>query len=130
MCEDILFVVAGFNKEEMNHTMIPYIVGHTPAGTSTLNMIHYSQSVTRGAWAGYDYGSVQENMVRWGRDKPPVYQYSNISAPVALFWSDSDWLVVPRDVATLAHQLPNLVKHCKAQITIRKRNCLNPQFKS
>ena len=30
---------------EMNSTLVPYIVGHTPAGTSTLNMIHYAQSV-------------------------------------------------------------------------------------
>ena len=30
---------------EMNATLVPYIVGHTPAGTSSLNMIHYAQSV-------------------------------------------------------------------------------------
>ena len=45
-------------------TMVPYIVGHTPAGTSTLNMLHYSQSVTSGAWAGYDWGDEQLNMKR------------------------------------------------------------------
>ena len=38
-----------------------------------------------------------------------MYQYSNITSPVALFWSDGDILVVPRDVASLASSLPNLV---------------------
>ena len=48
-------------------------------------------------------------MSRWGQASPPVYQYSNITSPVALFWSDGDILVVPRDVASLASSLPNLV---------------------
>ena len=48
-------------------------------------------------------------MSRWGQPLPPVYQYSNISSPVALFWSQGDILVVPRDVASLASSLPNLV---------------------
>ena len=59
-----MFVIAGYNANEMNSTLVPYIVGHTPAGTSTLNMIHYSQSVTSGQWAGYDYGSEQRNIER------------------------------------------------------------------
>ena len=65
VCEDILFVIAGYNAAEMNSTLVPYIVGHTPAGTSTLNMIHYSQSVNSGLWAGYDFGSEQRNMQRY-----------------------------------------------------------------
>ena len=48
-------------------------------------------------------------MVGGDRPRPPVYQYSNITSPVALFWSDGDILVVPRDVASLASSLPNLV---------------------
>jgi len=38
-------VIAGYNKNEMNNTALPYIMGHTPAGTSTWNMIHYAQVV-------------------------------------------------------------------------------------
>ena len=49
-------------------------------------------------------------MSRWGQPSPPVYQYSNITSPVALFWSDGDILVVPRDVESLASSLPNLVR--------------------
>ena len=109
ICGNILFLVAGYNSNEMNSTLLPYIVGHTPAGTSSLNMIHYSQSVTNGGWAGYDWKDADKNMARWNSVTPPVYQYDNITAPVALYWSDNDWLVVPTDVATLANKLPNLV---------------------
>lgn len=109
VCEDALFLIAGFNKNEMNSTLVPYIVGHTPAGTSTLNMLHYSQSVSMGLWAGYDYGEADLNIARWNSVHPPEYKYDNITSPVALYWSDNDWLVVPRDVQSLAKKLPNLV---------------------
>ena len=40
---EVMFLIAGYNKNEMNNTALPYILGHTPAGTSTQNMIHYAQ---------------------------------------------------------------------------------------
>ena len=55
-------------------------------------------------------------MSRWGQASPPVYQYSNITSPVALFWSQGDILVVPRDVASLASSLPNLVSEVREVI--------------
>ena len=61
VCRNILFLIAGYNKNEMNNTMLPYILGHIPAGTSVMNMLHYGQSVQTGAWAGYDFGSDQLN---------------------------------------------------------------------
>ena len=104
-----MFLVAGYNPNEMNNTDLPYILGHTPAGTSTMNMLHYAQSVNTGAWAGYDLGSEQLNLGRWNATRPPTYQYDVITAPVALFWGQNDWLVVPEDEAALAEELPNLV---------------------
>ena len=55
-------------------------------------------------------------MSRWGQPSPPVYQYTNITSPVALFWSQGDILVVPRDVASLASSLPNLVSDVREVI--------------
>merc|ERR1711892_145178 len=109
ICRNIMFLVCGYNQNEMNNTDLPYILGHTPAGTSTLNMIHYAQSVNTGAWAGYDWGSDDLNLNRWNATHPPRYQYDGITAPVALFWGQNDWLVVPEDEAVLADRLPNLV---------------------
>ena len=43
VCKNIMYLMAGYNEHEMNNTMLPYIVGHCPAGTSTLNMLHYGQ---------------------------------------------------------------------------------------
>ena len=46
-------------------------------------------------------------MARWNSTYPPAYKYEGITAPVALFWGQNDWLVVPEDVAVLAEELPN-----------------------
>ena len=64
ICENMMFLVAGYNSAEMNSSSVPYILGHVPAGTSSLNMIHYSQSVTSGLWAGYDWGDPELNRAR------------------------------------------------------------------
>ena len=113
ICENLMFLVAGYNQNEMNTTMLPYILSHVPAGTSTMNMIHYAQSVNTGGWAGYDYGSEKLNMERWNATKPPNYRYDVITAPTVLFWAENDWLVVPKDEKYLASKLPNLVANYK-----------------
>ena len=74
-----------------------------------MNMLHYGQSVQTGAWAGYDFGSDQLNIRRWNSTRPPIYKYDVITAPVALYWGENDWLVVPKDEAALAERLPNMV---------------------
>jgi len=109
VCQSMMFLICGYNAAEINSTMLPVIMAHNPAGTSMLTMIHYAQGVESGAWQGYDLGSPAANMVRWNSSKPPVYQYSPITAPVALYWAQNDWLVSPIDEADLANHLPNLV---------------------
>lgn len=109
LCRNMMYLMAGYNNNEMNETALPYIVGHAPAGTSTLNMLHYAQSVNTGAWSGYDLGNEAANMQRWNSSTPPNYRYDVVTAPVALHWSLNDWLVVPQDAADLASKLPNVV---------------------
>ena len=48
-------------------------------------------------------------MARWNNTSPPEYLYDPVTAPVALFWGQNDWLVVPEDEKDLAGRLPNLV---------------------
>jgi hypothetical protein len=57
----------------------------------------------------YDYGQ-RENMERYGSRKPPSYNISNISAPIAIFFGGYDFLAHREDAKTLAKQLPNLLE--------------------
>ncbi|KAG8040143.1 hypothetical protein G9C98_000713 [Cotesia typhae] len=45
ICENAIFLVAGFGSDQMNSTLLPAILGHIPAGSSTKQFFHYSQII-------------------------------------------------------------------------------------
>ena len=48
VCEDVIFLLAGFDKAQMNETLLDTIVHHSPAGTSARAIVHYAQEVNSG----------------------------------------------------------------------------------
>ena len=42
----------------------------------------------------YDFGT-EKNIEIYGQEEPPEYDVTKITAPVALYWSDNDWLAEP-----------------------------------
>lgn len=90
------------------------IKSHTPAGASIRQLAHYGQLINNGRWAQFDFGPIQ-NRRRYGRVKSPDYSLQNVTAPVALYYSDQDELAASKDVERLARELPNLVLSWKVQ---------------
>ena len=88
--------------------MLPVILGHTPAGASTDQMIHYGQLIRSGRFRQYDHGAVT-NLLRYGSLTPPRYNLNNVRAPVALHYSLNDWLAEPVDVHELFRGLGNCI---------------------
>jgi len=111
--ENIIFLIAGFDAPQMNFTLLPEILRHTPAGTSARTLQHFAQGVNTGRFSMFDQGSEKENMIAYGSPTPPEYLLSMVSCPVVLYWADNDWLAHPTDVAVLADNLPNLVASYK-----------------
>lgn len=98
ICENTVYVLCGFDKAQFNSTLMPIIFAHTPAGTSTKTVVHYAQEIhEEGNFQRFDYGT-SENIKRYGQDKPPTYNITNIYTPFALFYAQNDWLAGPRDV--------------------------------
>jgi len=108
ICANVLFIIAGFDSQELNKTLLPVILGHTPAGASTKQLLHYGQEVTSGYFRQYDYGML-DNMFVYGQFTPPDYDLRKVTAPVALYYSENDWLAAIVDVDKLASKLPNLL---------------------
>ncbi|XP_058839895.1 lipase 3-like isoform X1 [Topomyia yanbarensis] len=105
ICENTVFVLCGFDKEQYNATLMPVIFGHTPAGTSTKTVVHYAQEIhEHGNFQQFDYGEA-ENQRRYGQSKPPSYDLDSITTPIALFYANNDWLAGPMDVANLFSRL-------------------------
>lgn len=88
--------------------MLPVIVGHTPAGASTKQLLHYSQEVVSGKFRQYDYGFFG-NLKQYGTSKPPEYDLSKANVPIALHYSRNDWMAAEEDVERLAKELPNVI---------------------
>jgi lysosomal acid lipase/cholesteryl ester hydrolase len=107
LCSNVLFILCGYNSAQLNATMLPIIMGHTPAGASVRSLVHYAQGVNNGAFRQYNHGK-EKNLERYGQEVPPDYDLSKITAPVALYWGENDWLGVKADVSRLAELLPNL----------------------
>ena len=48
LCEDVIFLLMGFDKAQFNETLLNRIMHHTPAGTSARTVVHYIQEVDSG----------------------------------------------------------------------------------
>nr|XP_054922653.1 gastric triacylglycerol lipase-like [Dermacentor andersoni] len=63
----------------------------------------------------FDWGLLK-NKIKYGQAKPPQYDLSKVTAPVALYWSEGDALVGPEDVTHLKMLLPNVVLSYKVPV--------------
>lgn len=106
MCTMTIFLIAGFNSQEMNMTMLPVIKGHSPAGASVKQMLHHAQSVRSWIFRQYDFGNL--NYYRYGQLVPPNYRFKGHTAPLAFYHSANDWMATPNDVNLLASQVNNI----------------------
>ncbi|XP_063679029.1 lysosomal acid lipase/cholesteryl ester hydrolase-like [Bolinopsis microptera] len=82
---------------------------HSPAGTSTRNIVHWSQMVNAQKLQKYDYESVTKNMLHYGSPEPPLYDISGLSVPTVLVMGGNDWLGDPRDQLWLIEQIGHKV---------------------
>ncbi|XP_070532135.1 lysosomal acid lipase/cholesteryl ester hydrolase-like [Ptychodera flava] len=97
-CENILFILSGWDQQQLNVTRLPVYFTHVPAGTSVRNVVHFAQMVESNKFQMYDYGTPEENKNYYNQSTPPLYYGENITTPIALYWGDNDWLADPTDV--------------------------------
>lgn len=48
LCTNALFAICGFSESEMNATLLPVLMGHSPAGSSSRQIFHYGQEINSG----------------------------------------------------------------------------------
>lgn len=88
--------------------MLPVVLGHTPAGASTKQIIHFGQLYNSNKFVQFDYGRFKNKRI-YGSRKPPSYNLTAITTPVFLHYADNDWLSTPTDVHRLMLELPVVV---------------------
>ncbi|KAK3877145.1 hypothetical protein Pcinc_018128 [Petrolisthes cinctipes] len=107
LCENLQFMITGFDPARANEDMVPIILSHNPAGSSTQTLFHFAQGYTSGRFQQFDFGR-KRNLKHYGQERPPVYDVSKINIPINLFWADNDWMTGEKDVRLLEQKLPHL----------------------
>lgn len=82
---------------------------HTPAGSGWRNLVHYAQIIKSKDFVRYDYGK-KKNTAKYGQEKPPKYDLSQIKVPMTLYHGDIDKLSNPTDVAWLLDEAQSGLK--------------------
>ncbi|KAL5475602.1 hypothetical protein EMCRGX_G025434 [Ephydatia muelleri] len=113
ICENVIFLICGFNKDNINITRLDVYYSHTPAGTSVQNLVHFSQEVLDGYFCKYDYGSAEANIAHYGTPTPPSYNVTELTVPTMLFTGGNDWLADPTDVAELIPKIKSVTIYDK-----------------
>lgn len=88
--------------------MLPVIFGHTPAGASTRQLIHFGQLYKSKKFANFDHGWLTNKRI-YGTFTPPSYNLSAITTPIFLHYGDNDWLSTPSDVDKLFSEVKSVV---------------------
>ncbi|XP_041985088.1 lipase 3-like [Aricia agestis] len=107
VCGNINFVIAGVDTTGLVIEKLPVIARHLPAGGSTRHIKQFGQAVAADELRKYDYGS-EVNMKVYGQPEPPKYNMTDVQVPVAIYYSEEDWLAHPADVERLHGELPDV----------------------
>ncbi|XP_069609612.1 lysosomal acid lipase/cholesteryl ester hydrolase-like isoform X2 [Ranitomeya imitator] len=108
LCGNFLFLLCGFNEQNLNMTRVHVYTSFCPAGTSVQNMIHWLQAVHSGRLQAFDWGP-EGNMKHYNQSAPPLYDVTNMNVPTAIWSGGNDWLADKLDVELLIPKIHNLV---------------------
>ncbi|KAM3183753.1 hypothetical protein ACTXT7_009753 [Hymenolepis weldensis] len=107
VCENFIFMLAGYDPANTNATRLPVYVAHTPAGTSVQNIVHYCQGMWTDRFEALDFGSPDANFARYNRTTPPPYglRESALNLPTRVYWGGNDWLATPRNIGQILREM-------------------------
>ncbi|KAJ8675778.1 hypothetical protein QAD02_011564 [Eretmocerus hayati] len=114
ICIQAMFSFFGFSPEQFDYETLPLILSHLPAGTSQKTVTHYNQLVESGRFSHYDYGP-EGNLKIYNSKEAPDYDLSKIQVPIAIFWSDNDYLTFAKDIQRFYDQIPKKILNYKVQ---------------
>ncbi|XP_032454071.1 lipase 3 isoform X2 [Nasonia vitripennis] len=108
LCLKLQSLFVGDNLEQTNTSLVAHTLQYLPAGISAHTVDHYSQVVQSGHFKMFDYGIV-ENFKIYKQIHPPLYNLSNIVAPIAILYGNGDTLIPAENAVQLSKMLPNVL---------------------
>ena len=105
VCSNSFLIFTGYDREQLNVTLLPEMAKVWPAGASTKMAAQYAQSMRSGKFSKFDYG-LRENLEVYGQEEPPEYNLEMVTVPVATYWGLNDFYA-PEEVIIYIWQLKN-----------------------
>lgn len=105
LCVAVFMQVAGPDRKQLNETLFTTILAHLPAGGSLGQFVHFAQVYKTGQFRQYDHG-VRLNTRLYGRSQPPLYNLTNVVAPIVFYYATGDYLSDAKDVERLISEVP------------------------
>ncbi|CAL8134276.1 unnamed protein product [Orchesella dallaii] len=110
VCDNLVFLLFGYNAKQMNNTELPNILAKLPNNIAIKWLSHYGQFITTCKFQHYDYGPAL-NIKKYNSAQPPEYNLQNITAPTYFFYGEQDNLSEPNDVKITASKMkPGVLK--------------------
>ncbi|KFQ91264.1 Lysosomal acid lipase/cholesteryl ester hydrolase, partial [Nipponia nippon] len=115
VCCAALSYLTGDRTQSLNVSRIDTYVGHSPAGTSVQNIIHWHQVMKPLTLRSIQYPGKPASRGRghlpFLQSAPPAYNIEKISTPIAVWSGGRDKFADPKDMAKLLPRITNLVYH-------------------
>lgn len=67
ICDNIIFLIAGPEIDNLNITRTAVYTSHAPAGTSTENILHWTQMINSGKMQKFDFRDSKKNQEHYGQ---------------------------------------------------------------
>ncbi|XP_018305312.1 lipase 3 isoform X2 [Mycetomoellerius zeteki] len=77
--------------------------------SSVKQFLHFGQLISSGSFQKFDYGT-RANLTLYGSTRPPKYTLERVKVPVAIFYSENDFINHHTNVQKLADNLPNVIQ--------------------
>nr|XP_014682717.2 lipase member J isoform X1 [Equus asinus]XP_044610728.1 lipase member J isoform X1 [Equus asinus]XP_044610729.1 lipase member J isoform X1 [Equus asinus]XP_044610732.1 lipase member J isoform X1 [Equus asinus]XP_044610739.1 lipase member J isoform X1 [Equus asinus] len=111
ICNDILFMMTGYDLKNLNMSRVDVYMSHNPAGTSVQNMLHWSQLFNSSHLKAFDWGSPVLNFLHFNQTTSPLYNVTKMNVSTAIWNGESDLLADPEDVKILLSKITNRIYH-------------------
>lgn len=108
MCANEVFLIGGYDSEQLDYDLLPHIKATSPAGASINQMLHFCQEHNSKLFRKFDYSVIRNPYEYNGSLVPPKYKLQNVKVPVHLYYGANDWMCDLRDVRQLRDELPNV----------------------
>ncbi|XP_054493216.2 putative lysosomal acid lipase/cholesteryl ester hydrolase [Agelaius phoeniceus] len=109
VCANSIFVVGGFDSNNLNMSRLDVYLSHFPDYTSVKNLLHWGQTAKTAEFKQFDYGL--RNIEKYNQLRPPFYEIEAMRVPVAVWSGGHDSVTPRRETQRLLSRLTHVVHH-------------------